>query len=573
MKGREVIVKSLVSEGVKVCFGIPGGQVLDLYDELYVQSDKIRNILVRHEQVAAHAAEGYAKASGKTGVCIATSGPGATNLVTGIADAMLDSVPIVALTGNVLCHLIGGDAFQETDIVGITLPITKHNYQITSIESIPKIFKEAFTIAASRRPGPVLIDIPKDMQQKELKGTFEYPKKVTMRGYNPEVGGGHPIQIQQAVDLLMNAERPVILAGGGVTIANAAPELTELALSLNIPVITTLMGKGVFPENHPLALGMAGMHGHKASNYAIMECDVLFAIGNRFDDRVAMDIKSFAPNAKIIHADIDSAELGKNVRFDIPIVGDAKLILKAMVKAVGKRKKDGGTLWHKHMEELKKEGADADSNVKYDQTPIAPERVMKELQKLIDTMGDGLIYTTEVGQNQMWAAHYLRFPNPRMLLTSGGLGTMGSGFPFAIGAKTAKPDKFVLDIAGDGSFQMTMQDLVTTVKEDLPVTVLILNNGHLGMVRQWQDIFYGHRYSGTVLGDSPDFIKIADAYKANGIRVDKPGDIAPALKQAVKSDVTTIIDVHIDPYAHIVPMVKPGSRIDQMLSSISRPGD
>lgn len=507
---------------------------------------------------AAHAAEGYARVSGKPGVCFATSGPGATNLVTGIADAWLDCTPIVAFTGQVPTHLIGNDAFQEADIIGITMPITKHNFQIMSPDDIPTTIKTAFKIAMTRRQGPVLIDLPKDIQQEELKKKFVYPKDIELPGYKVIVSGGHPRQLKDAVKTLLNAKRPVILAGGGVIISEGSKELQKLATSLNIPIATTLLGKGCIPEEHPLALGMVGMHGRKVANVTISESDVIFAIGMRMSDRVASDPENFAKNKTIIHADIDPAEIGKNVKVDIPIVGDAKLILNNMIKLVGKMKPKSKE-WASKVKKLKKEYAPF---YDYDDVPIKPQRIMKELNALIDNK---TIIVTEVGQCQMWAAHFLNMKNPRTFLSSGGLGTMGSGFPMAIGAKIAKPDHKVVDVAGDGSFIMTCQDLATCVVEDIPVTVVVQNNRYLGMVKQWQDLFYDKRRSHTYLGEEPDFVKLAQAFGAKGIRVERPSEIHEALKKAMTSDKPHVIDIPIDPDEHILPMVRPGGRLDSMI--------
>jgi len=562
MKGSEAIVQSLVEEGVKHVFGILGGAIMEVYDVFYTTpKEDLRHILMRHEQCAAHAAEGYARASGKVGVCMATSGPGATNLVTGIADAHMDSTPIVALTGNVATHLIGNDAFQEADIVGITMPITKHNFQITDPDDIPVVFKQAFTIATTRRPGPVLIDLPKDIQQKELTKKFSYPKDVELPGYRVVSGSGHPKQINDAVKLLMNAERPVILAGGGVILANASRELHNLAVSLNIPVVTTLMGKGCFPEEHALALGMIGMHGRKAANLIVSNCDVLFSVGTRFSDRITGDVRTFATEAKIIHVDMDSAEIGKNVRVDVPIVGDAKLVLQNMLTTIGKRKRKGGTEWHKKIARFKKEFA---PKYDYDNKPIKQQRVMKEINELID---DKTTITTEVGQCQMWCAHYLNIKNPRTFITSGGLGTMGFGFPAAIGAKVAKPDCKVIDVGSEGSFMMTGQDLATCVVEDIPVTVVLLDNRYLGMVKQWQDLFYGKRYSHTYLGEVPDFVKYAEAFGAKGILIERPSEIKETLKKATKSKEPWVVDIRVDRDECCLPMVKPGGDISSMIES------
>jgi acetolactate synthase I/II/III large subunit len=559
MKGAEAIVKSLQAEGVKHIFGILGGQILDVYDVFHgIDEGDLRHILVRHEQVAAHAAEGYARASGKVGVCIATSGPGATNLVTGITDAYCDSTPIVALTGQVPTKLIGNDAFQEADIVGITMPVTKHNFQLTRVEDIPSTIKAAFKIAATRRPGPVLVDLPKDIQRGVLN-KFAYPKDVVLPGYKTEVGGGHPVQLKRAAEMLLAAERPIILAGGGVILSNASRELRQLADSLVIPVTTTLMGKGSYPEGTPLSLGMLGMHGRKAANLMVTESDLLFAVGCRFSDRVTADVKYFAPDAKIIHVDIDSAEIGKNVEVELPIVGDARLVLKNLLKILEKAKRKGGTGWHAKLEAYKREYG---SCWDFDCTPIKQQRVMKELDSLIDGK---TIITTEVGQCQMWAAHFLNIKNPRQFISSGGLGTMGAGFPFAIGAKVAKPDYKVLDVGSEGSFLMTCQDLATCVEEDINVTVLLLKNRYLGMVMQWQDLFYDKRRSHTHLGESPDFVKLAEAFGAKGLLIDRPSEIRDGIKLAMESGDTYVLDVPVDPDEHVYPMVPPAGQLSQML--------
>ena len=559
MKGSEAIVKSLKCEGVKDMFGILGGSIMDVYDVFYRMRDESpRHILVRHEQVAAHAAQGYARASGKVGVCMATSGPGATNLVTGLADAHADSTPIVALTGQVPTSMIGNDAFQEADIVGITMPITKHNFQITDPENIPGVFKSAFQIAASRRPGPVLIDLPKDVQQGEIK-RFSYPKDVKTPGYNPKMPESHPVQIKKAAEMLMGAQRPVILAGGGVILSNASAQLKKLAESLGIPVTTTLMGKGCFEENHPLSLGMLGMHGTKTANLMVTESDVMLAVGVRFSDRITCDVRYFAPDARIIHVDIDSAEIGKNVEVDLPIVGDAKSTLSSILKVVGAKKRKGGSEWHKKLKRYKKEYG---SCWDYDCTPTKQQRIMKELNCLIDK---NTIITTEVGQCQMFAAHYLKVQNPRHFISSGGLGTMGAGFPFAIGAKVAKPDHKVLDVGSEGSFLMTCQDLATCKENDINVVVLLMKNNYLGMVKQWQDLFYDKRRSHTYLGESPDFVKLAESFGVNGMRIERPSEIGGGIKTALESGTTYVIDIPVDPNEHILPMVPATGQICKMI--------
>ena len=573
MKGAQAIVKSLEEEGVKNMFGILGGSILDVYDVLYDSGP--RHILMRHEQCAAHAAEGYARASGDVGVCIATSGPGATNLVTGIADAFLDSVPIVALTGQVPTFLIGNDAFQEADIVGITMPVTKHNFQLKDADEIPLTIKKAFKIASTRRQGPVLVDLPKDIQQQELKKNFHYPEDFELPEYKEKIKGypeyrvsagykvrpiaGHEEQIKAAAKLLINSERPVILAGGGVIAANASSELIKLAESLNIPVTTTLMAKGSFPEDHPLAMGMVGMHGRKVANLMLSASDVLLAVGCRFSDRVTGNVKTFAEDAKIIHVDIDPAEIGKNVEIDLPIVGDAKLVLENLIKILDTLKNREKSEWNAKLKTFKKEFAPL---YDYDTSPIKQQRVMKEINKIID---DRTIITTEVGQNQMWCAHYLKIKNPRQFISSGGLGTMGFGFPAAIGAQVAKPQCRVIDIGSEGSFMMTGQDMATCVINDIPVNVVLLDNRWLGMVMQWQDIFYKHRRSNTYLGETPDFVKYAESFKAKGIEVTRPGEIAEALHTALNADEPCIVDIRVDPDEHILPMVTPGGRLDQMI--------
>ena len=555
MKGAYAIVKALEREGVEVIFGIPGGVSIPLYDVLY--DSKIRHILVRHEQAAAHAAEGYARVSGKVGVCSATSGPGATNLTTGIVNAYMDSSPIVAFTGQVATPFLGKDAFQETDPVGITMPATKHNFQLRTVEEIPEVIKKAFLIASTGRPGPVLIDMPKDIQEKE--GNIKFPKAVDLPGYKPTLEA-NPKQIKKAVDMLLEAERPMILAGGGVIIANAEKELLKLSEILMAPVATSLMGKGAFSESHPLALGMIGMHGRKAGNYAINDADIIFAIGCRFSDRTTAMVSCFAPEAKIIHADIDPAEIGKNVPAHIPIVGDAKYVLRDMLKLLKTGARKGKkNQWTKKIAEYKKEFS---PKMDYNDVPLKPQMVIKEIMTVLS---EDDIVVTEVGQCQMWAAHYLGRTKPRTFISSGGLGTMGFGFPAAMGAKVAKPERNVIDIAGDGSFLMNSQELATVVEEDIPVVVGILNNRYLGMVRQWQELFYDRRYSGVDLGNSPDFVKLAEAYGAEGIRAEKPKEIAPAVKEAFKSGKPTVIDFTINHEENIFPMVPPGKCLKDII--------
>ncbi len=553
MTGAEAIVKSLENEGVKVIFGIPGGSSIPFYDVLY--DADIRHILMRHEQAAAHAADGYARASGEVGVCSATSGPGATNLITGIANAYLDSVPIVGITGQVATSFIGGDAFQEADVIGITMPITKHNYQLRSVEEIPIVFKNAFKIAKSGRPGPVTIDMPKDIQTN--KADLEFPKDTEIAGYKPTLKP-NPKQVKKAAEMLINAEMPVILAGGGVIIAGASQEIRRLSEMLLAPVTTTLLGKGCFPEQHPLALGMLGMHGRKAANYAINDADVIFAIGCRFSDRTTGAVSLFAPEAKMIHADIDPAEIGKNVPVHLPIVGDAKFVLKELIEFLKKYKTKKDTAWSKKVKEYKRE---FQVRMDYDDVPLMPQRVIKEIMEVLKEED---IVTTEVGECQMWAAHYLERSKPNTFISSGGLGTMGFGFPAAIGAKIAKPENNVIDIASDGSFLMNCQELATVVKERIPVVVAILNNHFLGMVRQWQELFFNKRYSAVNLG-KVYFADIAKAFRANGVLVRKPGEIAPAVREGFESGKPTILDILVNPVANVYPMVPPGKGLKDIV--------
>jgi len=551
MSGAKAVIESLSQEGVEVIFGYPGGQVLPLYDELY--DADVRHILVRHEQAAAHAADGYARATGKVGVCLATSGPGATNLVTGIATAYMDSVPIVAITGQVPRFMIGNDAFQEANITGITLPITKHNYLVQDSKDIPAIFKEAFYIARTGRPGPVLIDIPKDTQVETIE--FEYPGEVKLRGYKPTFAGNEQ-QIKKAASLILKAEKPILYVGGGIIFSESSEELRTLAEGIMAPVTTTLMGMGAFPSEHPLSLGMLGMHGTRYANYAIQESDLIIAVGVRFDDRVTGKISAFAPNAKIIHIDIDPAEIGKNVRVDVPIVGDARNVLKTLIKYV-KQEQVKTEAWNKKIAAWKKEYP---LTYKKDNF-LRPQFVVEQISEVCP---DAII-VTEVGQNQMWAAQFFNYRNPRTFISSGGLGTMGYGFPAAMGVKVGRPESTVIDIAGDGSFQMNSQELATVVQNDIPVIVAILNNGFLGMVRQWQELFFNRRYSATCLSESVDFVKLAEAYGALGLRAKKKSDVRDVIKEAVKSECPTIIDFVVEREENVSPMVPAGAAINEIL--------
>jgi acetolactate synthase-1/2/3 large subunit len=562
MKGAEAMMKALEAENVKVLFGYPGGQLLPFYDALY-QSDLL-HILTRHEQAAAHAADGYARASGDVGVCVATSGPGATNLVTGVATAHADSSPVVALTGQVPTKLIGNDAFQEIDALGIFMPITKHNFQIQKTSEIPKIFRKAFEIAKTGRPGAVHVDLPKDVQDDDLDlEKYPIPAEINLQGYKP-TKFGHPLQIKKAAELMKIAQRPVIIAGGGVQIANATPELIKLSEYAQIPVCTTLMGKGVFPEEHPLSLGMVGMHGTQSSNYSVYESDVLIAIGCRFSDRITGDLSSFAPNTKVIHIDIDPAEIGKNVGVDIPIVGDAKAILKDILIHLMKKEMVNKTEWMENVKKLQKKSMPV---MEFDNTPIKPQKVIKEMMAALREVDPGLtntVLTTDVGQNQMWMAHYFQTSAPKSFLSSGGQGTMGFGFPAAIGAKFARPDANVIAVTGDGGFLMNSQELATIAEYEIPVIVVIFDNRTLGMVYQWQNLYYGKRQCAVHLGETPDFLKLAESYGIGALRVEKPEDINEAFKTALNSGKPYLLDIIIDP-SEALHMVPPGGNMTNIL--------
>jgi acetolactate synthase-1/2/3 large subunit len=551
MTGAQIICESLVKEGVEVIFGILGGVILPLYDTL-PQYPQLRHILVRHEQGAAHAAEGYARATGKVGVCFATSGPGATNLVTGIADAYLDSVPIVAITGQVIRPLIGKDAFQEIDITGITLPITKHNYLALDTALLAETIKEAFYLARTGRPGPVLIDLPKDVQTNQAE--FYYPDKVDLPGYKPTLKG-HPVQIKKAARLINEARQPVILAGRGVNISGAFDELKHLAETAQTPVVTTLLGISCFPESHALSYGWLGMHGMAYANMAIDAADLIIAIGMRFDDRATGKVIGFAPNAKIIHIDIDPAEIGKNVSVDVPIVGDAKGVLKELNKLIVQIEH---IEWIGQLDEWRREHP---SILIRNCDEVLPQYVVRQIYEI--TKGDAII-VTGVGQNQMWAAQHYFFDKPNSLITSGGLGTMGFELPAAMGAKVGRPDETVWCIAGDGGFQMTIQELATIAKENIAVKIAILNNGFLGMIRQWQDLFYGKRYVASTL-NCPDFVKIAEAYCIPGLMVRHKKDVAPAIEKAMDEPGPFLINFMVEPEENVYPMVPPGASLAEVM--------
>ncbi len=553
ISGAEIIVESLKKEGVECMFGYPGGVVIPIFHHLFNAPFKF--ILSRHEQGAVHAADGYARASGKVGVVIATSGPGATNLVTGIATANMDSVPLVVITGQVSTEMIGNDAFQEADVTGITRPICKHNYLVQDINDLARIIKEAFYIASSGRPGPVVIDVPVDISKSVTK--FVYPDSVSLRGYKP-VYEGHSGQIQKACALIESAKRPVIYSGGGVIISNAAKELREFVKKTGIPITTTLMGLGAFPETDPLSLRMLGMHGTCYANLAVHECDLLIAVGARFDDRVTGKVSEFAQQAKVIHIDIDPSSVKKNVQVDVPIIGDCRRILHEM-NAIVKPPKISE--WVGKLMALKEKNPltyrDSDKVIK-------PQYVVQKLYEL--TKGEAII-TTEVGQNQMWAAQFYDYTEPRTFISSGGLGTMGYGFPAAIGAQLARPDRRVIDIAGDGSIQMNIQEMIVAVQHRLPIIIAILNNCFLGMVRQWQELFWDKRYSHTCMNFQPDFIKLADAYGAAGIRVTEKSEVENAIRTALGiTDRPIVLDFQVDREENVYPMVPAGKSVKEMIT-------
>jgi len=556
LTGSKALLEALKAEGVKHIFGIPGGAMIPVYDALYDERE-IHHILMRHEQGAAHAADGYARALGKQGVCMATSGPGATNLTTGVLNAYMDSSPVVAITGQVSSSMLGTDAFQEADMLSVMLPITKHNFIVHRTEDVPRTVRLAFKIAIDGRPGPVHIDLPKDVQVG--KADFKMPVKINY----PKAAKLEPDaeQVRKAIGLLTRAEQPLIFAGGGVIWSGASAELVALAELLDAPVVTSLLGKGAIPEDHPLALGMLGMHGRMAANLAVTECDLLLGVGVRFDDRVTGDLRYFAPKAKIIHVDIDPVEVGKIVRVDVPVVGDAKKALAAMVKGLrGQAKRRRPSEWLKRVQKYRKDFA---PRMDYDEVPIKPQRVIKELMGVLD---ENAIITTEVGQCEMWAAHYFNVRRPRHFISSGGLGTMGFGFPASLGVKVARPECDVLDVAGDGSFLMNSQELATAVENKINVVVCILDNRYLGMVKQWQDLFFKKRRSAVDLGKTPDFAKLAKAYGAWGDRVTRPSELAPKLREALRCGKPAVLDVVIDPDEQCLPMVPAGGRLDQMLT-------
>lgn len=559
LTGAQILLESLKKEGVDVLFGYPGGAVIDIYDEL-PRHPELKHVLVRHEQGAVHAADGYARASGKVGCCLVTSGPGATNTVTGIATAYCDSIPLVVFTGQVPTQLIGNDAFQEVDIVGITRPCTKHNFLVKDVRNLAKTIRQAFYLARSGRPGPVLVDLPKDVMQARTE--FVWPEDIFMRSYNPTYKPNLN-QLRRTAEELAKARKPIILAGGGVIMANASEVLCELAHELNIPVATTLMGLGAFPANGDLWLGMVGMHGTYAANMSINHADLLVCVGARFDDRVTGRLQDFASHARIVHIDIDPTSIRKNVEVDVPVVGDCRQALEGILEICRAKMADTDWSgmhadWLQTVHEWK-----ANHPLAYTRNGhIKPQQVIEAMYAI--TKGDAII-ATEVGQNQMWAAQFYTFTKPRTLLTSGGLGTMGYGFPAAIGAQFAFPDKLVINVAGDGSIQMNIQELATVVQNKLPVKVVILNNGHLGMVRQWQELFYNRNYSHTNMEAQPDFVKLAEAYGAEGYRISKPEELEDVLRKALTSPNPAFIDVMVEREENVYPMVPAGAALDEML--------
>jgi acetolactate synthase-1/2/3 large subunit len=562
----------LQEAGVKTIFGLPGGAVLDIFSRLYHAPFEF--ILTRHEQGATHMADGYARASGRPGCCIVTSGPGATNTVTGLATAYMDGIPLVCISGQVHSHMIGNDAFQEADTTGITRAVTKHNYLIRNVDDLPRIIAEAFFIASTGKPGPVVIDVPKDIQQASTKA--QTPKEVKMRGYNP-VTNGHPKQIEKLAKAINKAKKPVFYAGGGVIAGNAAEELTILARKAKIPVTTTLMGLGAFPETDPLALRMAGMHGSVAANHAISSCDLLVSIGARFDDRVTGKVSEFAPHAVIAHIDIDPSSISKSVATDIPVVGHVKMVLKELIDQIEPVDRSE---WLAKVAKWQKEFP-----FSYDKNErkLLPQYVIEQIYEV--SKGDAII-VTDVGQHQMWSAHFFKYTKPRTFLSSGGLGTMGYGMPAAIGAQCGMRNRTIVNIAGDGSIQMNFQELVVAVEHKLPINVVILNNGHLGMVRQWQEMFYKKEYSASTLGQVdrpknehikyegkdiylPDFVKLAEAHGAMGIRVTKKEEVGKALHKAFETDGPVVIDCIVKPEENVYPMVPPGASLTEMVQSMA----
>ncbi len=567
MSGARILLECLLRENVDCIFGYPGGVTLPLYDAMYDHA--IRHVLVRHEQNACFAAEGYARSTGKVGVCCATSGPGATNLVTGLVDAMMDSIPVVALTGQVSTKLIGSDAFQEADTFGITRSCTKHNFLVKTIADLPQAIHEAFYIASSGRPGPVLVDIPKDVFQAQAH--YSPVSSIHLPGYKVIVEG-HAGQIRRAAQMMWDAERPLVYAGGGIVAADASAELRELVETLDTPAVTTLMGLGILPSAHPNFISMPGMHGSYAANMAMTQCDLLIALGTRFDDRVTGRLSAFAPKAKVIHVDIDPAEIGKNRAADLPIVGDVKKVLaklnrnlKELAAEAGSKNESSRQSWGRQVREWKQEHP---LTPEISQEEIKPQHLMREIDRL---SGGRAIVASDVGQHQMWAAQFIRFDEPRLWLNSGGLGSMGFGLPAAIGAQFARPDKLVFAIVGDGGFQMSIPELATIVNHSLPVKIIIMNNGYLGMVRQWQELFYNNRLSAVELSSFPDVTKLAGAYGFKGRTVERPSELSSALEEAVREPGPYLLNVRVTPFENVYPMVPAGAAIHEMVLGPPQP--
>ncbi len=558
LRGSQILLECLSRENVQVIFGYPGGAIIQLYDEL-PRYPGLRHVLVRHEQGAIHAADGYARATGKVGVCLVTSGPGATNLVTGLASAHMDSIPMVAITGQVATSQLGNDAFQEVDILGMTRTCTKYSYLVRKTAELSTIIHEAFLLAATGRPGPVLVDVPKDVLSGEAR--MEVPKRVTLRGYAPHTTG-HPLQVKKAVAEILKAKRPVIYAGGGIIHSGAHEELLAVAERARIPVTLTLLGLGGFPHDHPLFLGMLGMHGTYKANMSVHGSDLLLAIGSRFDDRVTGKVEAFAPQAKIIHVDIDPCSISKSVHVDIPIVGDARVVLGQILECLGEVPPDKLMEREPWLQEIESWGERYPLRYEPSESIIKPQYVIEQIHRL--THGEAII-ATEVGQNQMWTAQYYGFRRPRQLLSSGGLGVMGYGLPAAIGAQAAFPDRLVFDVAGDGSIQMNIQELATAVQYGLPVKVAVLNNRALGMVRQWQEMFFRGEYSETLLEVQPDFVKLAEAYGVAGLRATRAEEVVPCIKKALSIPGPVLMDFHVDPWENVYPIVPPGRGIAEMI--------
>jgi acetolactate synthase-1/2/3 large subunit len=554
--GAQIVWESLLYEKVEVVFGLPGGATLPIYDALAKYEYPIRHVLVTHEQGASHMADGYARSTGKVGVCMATSGPGATNLITGLATANMDSSPVVAITGQVPTSLLGRDGFQEADVQGVSLPVTKHNYLVTDIRDLPHALKEAFYIARTGRPGPVLVDICKDVQQAETE--FEYPAEVNLPGYNPTLTAADPQSIARAARLINEANRPVIVAGQGVSIARAEAELRQLAEKTNSPVASSLLGIGTFPETHPLSIGMGGMHGEAFTNFALQECDVLVAVGARLDDRLTGAFSTFAPKARIVHIDLDPSEVGKNLTIDTPVVGDALLTLRALLPQVEPNEHPA---WLAQIAEWK-DDTDQRDLLAQETDDLVPPYIIRQIWHM--TNEGNCTVVSDVGQHQMWEAQYFPHTKNRSLLTSGGLGTMGFSLPASIGAQIGNPSEEIWVVVGDGGFQMTMSELSTVAAEKLPIKIAVINNGYLGLVRQWQDVFYDKRYAGTPLYN-PDFVKIAEAYKIKALAVNRKEDVEAAIRQAQAYDGPFLLDFQVDPFANVFPMVAPGKSNADMI--------